>query len=58
MDTEQAPPGNAESNTKDDSKEAKLDQITGIKLVILLSSLALASLLLMLDTSVVSTVCY
>ncbi|ROW03612.1 hypothetical protein VPNG_07165 [Cytospora leucostoma] len=55
MHTEEAPPANLEPEAMQAPKDTQLDQVTGVKLVILLSSLALSCLLLLLDTSIVST---
>lgn len=58
MDAEKVSPADPEPDAEasKDGNVEQLERVTGVNLVILLSSLSLACLLLMLDTSVVSTV--
>jgi len=56
MDTSQAPLTDPEVRNEKPSKTDNTEPVTGIKFILLLSSLTVASLLVFLDTSVVSTV--
>jgi len=56
MDTSQASPTDPEVTTEKPSRMDNTEPVTGIKFTLLLISLTVASLLVFLDTSVVSTV--
>lgn len=56
MENTQAPPIDLEIRTKDPPKTDNTEPVTGLTFTLLLMSLTVASLLVFLDTSVVSTV--
>jgi len=56
MDTSQAPVTDLEVRTEKSSKTDNTEPVTGIRFTLMLISLTVASLLVFLDTSVVSTV--